>query len=93
MQLIGNRILAEVIPSEAKTDAGIILPDNLNLEKNRAEIVLTGPKVKHYTVGQVIQFNPNTAQYDTVRGSECVFLREDQDVIALVSEIREYQKS
>lgn len=89
MKLIGNRILAEIIPSEAKTESGIILPEKLNLEKNRAEIVLTGPDVKHYTIGQVIQFNPNTAQYHTVRDSECVFLREDQDVILLVSERRE----
>jgi len=92
MKLIGNRILAEIIPSDKKTESGIILSEKIDLKKNRAEIVLVGPKVKHYQIGQVIEYNSNTAQYDTVRGSECVFLREDQDVIMLVSEKREYQK-
>jgi len=87
MKLIGNRILAEIIPSDKKTDSGIILSEKIDLKKNRAEIVLVGPKVKHYQIGQVIEYNSNTAQYDTVRGSECVFLREDQDVIMLISDM------
>lgn len=83
MKLIGNRILAEVIPTEAKTESGIILPEKLNLEKNRAEIVLTGPDVKYYKIGQVVKFNPHTATRLEVRNTDCVFLREDQDIIGV----------
>lgn len=86
MNLLGKKILAEVLPSESKTENGVIIPDKLNLEKHRAEIVKVGPDVEYYRVGQVIQFNQHSAHYYPVRGTECVFLREDQDVIALVSE-------
>jgi co-chaperonin GroES (HSP10) len=91
MKLIGNRILAELIISEGKTEAGVILPEKLDLEKNRAEIMIVGPKVKHYRVGQVVQYNSNTAHFATLRGSECVFLREDEDVIGVFSEKRKAQ--
>jgi co-chaperonin GroES (HSP10) len=85
MKLIGNRILAEIIPSENKTKGGIIIPEKINLEKNRGKIVLVGPAVKDYYIGQIVQFDPNTAVYDTVRGTECVFLKEDRDIVLLIS--------
>jgi len=84
MKLIGNRILAEVIPAEEKTESGIIIPEKINLKKNRAEIVLVGPEVKHYKVGQIIIYNPQNAIFDVVRGTDCVFLKENADIIGLI---------
>lgn len=80
MKLLGNRILAEVIPLEEKTESGVIIPERINLKKNRAEIVLTGPKVKHYQLGQVVYYNPSEAEFMEVRGTDCVFLKEDRDI-------------
>ena len=83
MQLLGNRILAEVIPTENKTESGIIIPERINLKKNRAEIVLVGPDVKYYQTGQVVFYNPSQADFMEVRGTDCVFLKEDRDIIGV----------
>lgn len=82
MIIIGRRILAEIIPNETKVGS-IHVPENVNLDNDRAEIVIIGDRVKHYKVGDIVKFNKNSAVFMEVRKTDCVFLREDQDILGI----------
>ena len=82
MILLNNRVLAEIIPNETKVGS-IHVPENVNLDNDRAEIVIIGDRVKHYKVGDVVQYNKNSAVFMEVRKTDCVFLREDQDILGI----------
>lgn len=80
MRVSKNKMLAEVL-KETPTTGGLILSANDNLEKFQAKIVQVGPDVKHFEVGDIVRFNPNSVTiYDLDQGKS-VFLREDQDII------------
>ena len=54
-----DRILAEKLPNEAKTPAGIILPKDIHKD-NRAKVVAIGPEVTDIKIGDVVQYYRQT---------------------------------
>ena len=80
MQLLQNRILAEIIEDDV-TDSGIILSKD-RFKKHKARVLSVGPKVKHLKIGDAIQYDHNECQSYEIDGKNCVFIKENLGFIA-----------
>lgn len=74
-QLIGNRILAEVIQTDNTSKSGIILGPTADLDANKAKVTVVGPDEKIIKVGDIVKYDKNTAIEQEINGKQCVFLR------------------
>lgn len=81
MKLIGNKILAELIEDDNTTKSGIILQGDQNLNSRQAKVIIVGPNVKHFKVGDVLQYQKYAKDFMDLNDKKCVFLKEDEDVL------------
>lgn len=84
LQPLADRIVAKAIETEAKSAAGILLPESAKEKPQLAEVIAVGKDVKEVKVGDQIVHSDN---YDIKRikldGKETLLLKEE-DVLAVV---------
>lgn len=84
LQPLGDRIVAEPIEAQAKTAAGILLPDQAKTKTQQAKVLAVGKEVKEVKAGDTIvhtEYGPNRFKQDG--GKELLIIKEE-DVLAVV---------
>lgn len=87
MQLhpLADRIVARQMEAEAKTAAGILLPDSAKEKPLMAEVQAVGKDVKEVKVGDKVLYKQYKADEVKVGSQELLLLKEE-DVMAVVKE-------
>lgn len=83
LQPLADRIVAKPVEAEAKSPAGILLPDNAKDKTQMGEVLAVGKEVKEVKVGDRIihsEYGPSRIKVD---GDELLLVKEE-DVYAVV---------
>ncbi len=83
LQPLADRIVAKSLEAEAKTSAGLYIPDTAKEKPQMGEVQAVGKDVKEVKVGDQIlytKYGPNEVKID---GQELLLLKEE-DVLAVV---------
>jgi len=83
LQPLADRIVARRVEAEAKSAAGILLPDSAKEKPQMGEVLAVGKEVKEVKVGDQIlysKYGPNEVKID---GQELLLIKEE-DVLAVV---------
>lgn len=83
LQPLADRIVARSIEAEAKSAAGILLPDSAKEKPQMAEVLAVGKEVKEVKPGDRVlysKYGPNEVKVD---GEELLLIKEE-DVLAVV---------
>jgi len=89
---LGQRVLLEKVEVEKKTESGIILPDNVNEDKNIATVVAlgTGKKLEDSTresfdvkVGDRVIYSQYAATETKIDGKKYLIV-DEKDILAVI---------
>ncbi len=83
LQPLADRIVARSLEAEAKSAAGILLPESAKEKPQAGEVLAVGKDVKEVKVGDQIlyaKYGPTEVKVD---GQELVLIKEE-DVLAVV---------
>ncbi|NLG82387.1 MAG: co-chaperone GroES [Bacilli bacterium] len=89
---LGQRVLLEKVEVEKKTESGIILPDNVNEDKNIATVVAlgTGKKLEDGTresfdvkVGDRVIYSQYAATETKIDGKKYLIV-DEKDILAVI---------
>ena len=84
LQPLADRIVAKSIEVEAKSAAGILLPDSAKEKPQSAEVLAVGKDVKEVKVGdQVVHSGGYDVKTIKLDGEELLLIKEE-DVLAVV---------
>ncbi len=84
LQPLADRIVARSLEAEAKSAAGILLPDSAKEKPQMGEVLAVGKDVKEVKPGDHIlysKYGPNEVKVD---GQELLLVKEE-DVLAIVN--------
>ena len=82
IQLLGDRILAEILETKDKTKEGIIIPDTAKEKPQKAKVIAIG-KVDAVKVNDEILFCKFTGTEITIEDKKCLILKEE-DILAII---------
>jgi|TARA_R110002096_G_scaffold41463_1_gene112147 co-chaperonin GroES (HSP10) len=82
MKVLGDRVLVEVVKAKDKKN-GLIIIDSAQ-KKETGKVLIVGVKTKTIQVGDTIQYYPQAGTPMTFQEKECLFLSEEQEVIAIL---------
>ena len=83
LQPLADRIVAKAVEPEAKSPAGILLPDQAKEKTQVAEVLAVGKDVKEVKVGDKIvhsEYGPNRFK----QGADELLIVKEEDVLAVV---------
>lgn len=89
---LGQRVLLEKLEAEKKTLSGIVLPDNVNEEKNFAKVVALGTGKKHedgsregfdVNVGDKVIYSQYAATETKLDGKKYMVV-DEKDILAII---------
>lgn len=83
LQPLADRIVARAIETEAKSAAGILLPESAKEKPQLAEVLAVGKEVKEVKTGDQVLYSKYGPAEVKVDGEELLLIKEE-DVLAVV---------
>lgn len=76
-EMVGNKVLAEILPLDTTTEGGILIVEK---DKREAKVLMKGPDVKHVNVGDIVRFYPHCGNELEYGNKKCIILKELTDI-------------
>ncbi len=73
-----DRVLAEILEKEEKTEAGIIIPDTAKEKPQEAKVVSVGGDVETVKEGDIILFAKYSGTEVKIDNKDYIILKEDE---------------
>lgn len=83
LQPLADRIVIKKIEAEAKSSAGILLPDSAKEQPQSGEVLAAGKDVKEVNVGDQVLYAKYGPAEVKVEGEELLIVKEE-DILAVV---------